>query len=127
MQYIQRLCDVNSYSIFILYKLFNYLLLVMLHHERLNAKRSGEANKVSTNTEASTGSSRYCQAGNVDVQNSKSGSSNQRNQRNLVQFESARGNRVGNDSHTKTFNYILNKTLKKLTKIKCSVHIINIM
>jgi len=93
----------------------------------LNAKRSREANKVSTNTETSTGSSRDCQAGNVDVQNSKRGGSNERNQRNLVKFKSARRNRIGNDGHAKTFNYILNKTLKKLTKIKCSVHIINIM
>ncbi len=88
----------------------------------LNPKGSGESDKVGADTETSTRPSGYCQARNIDIQNGKGGSSNQRDQCNLVKVKRAFRYRVCNYSYAKTLDDILNKTLKKLTKIKCSVH-----
>ena len=70
----------------------------------LKLQGGGESDQVGADTEAGTGARRNRHAGNVCVQDTKSGCSGKRNQRHLVQIERAFGNGVCRDCNHDTFD-----------------------
>ncbi len=75
---------------------------------------AGETDEVGTNAETGTAAGRHGKGGHVSVQNAKRGSSNQRNETDLVQIELALGDGVSRKCDQKTLNQIFNGAFGQL-------------